>query len=63
MNKIYNKIIELDGNCFEKGSNLQCTNCPFKNKCLVKMINGIPVSNQTRIELALDAIIEEVILG
>ena len=62
MDEIYNKIIELNGDCFSSSEQVPCYKCPFREKCLMKVLSGIPISNQTRIELALDAIIEEVIL-
>jgi len=62
-NHIYEMIIELGGDCFQGNNRPPCSTCPFKDKCLVKMIDMAKViSHEQRIEWALDKLIEEVVL-
>jgi adenine-specific DNA glycosylase len=63
-NDIYEKIIELDGDCMKSEDRPPCQQCPFKKQCLVKMIllaQHIP--KEIRVKWALDKLVEEVIFN
>ena len=38
LNDIYEKIIELGGDCFKAKDRPPCQHCPFQKDCLQKMI-------------------------
>lgn len=57
MNNIYERIVELDGDCFKYNAVVpKCEDCSFLNKCL----GYIP--SQTRLGWALDKLAEEILL-
>ena len=54
-------IVRLEGDCFKESI---CSDCPFKYKCLYKMIHfGKSITKEVRLRWALDKIIQEQILN
>jgi len=63
-NKVYETIIELGGNCFMADERPPCEVCPFKEKCLLKMINeGGFIPKERRLSWALNELAEEYLLN
>lgn len=63
LNKIYDKIIDMGGDCFKDDDRPLCRQCPFKKDCLQKMIlmaKSIP--KEVRVRWALDKLVEEIVL-
>ncbi len=64
LNDIYEKIVELGGDCFKADKRPPCENCPFQQQCLHKMIalaESIP--KEARLRWALDKLVEEHLLN
>jgi len=63
LNDIYEKIVEMGGDCFKSDDRPPCQHCPFQRQCLDKMLflaKHIP--NEARLRWALDKLIEELVL-
>ena len=60
LNDIYEKIVELGGDCFQSEKRPPCENCPFQQDCLHKMIALAQViPKEARLRWALDKLVEE----
>ena len=63
LNDIYEKIIELGGDCFNSKDRPPCQSCPFKSECLSKMIVlAKHVPKEARLRWALDKLVEGIVL-
>jgi hypothetical protein len=64
MDDIYERIIELDGDCFkDKDAVPKCHKCIFMDKCLTLTLNtGKSIGTATRVQWALDKLAEEILL-
>ena len=63
LNDIYEKIIELGGDCFKGDDRPPCQVCPFQKDCLIKMIQlAQHIPKEVRMRWALDKLVEEVLL-
>lgn len=64
VNDIYEKIIELGGDCFKAKDRPPCERCPFQKDCLHKMIHlAKHIPKEARLRWALDKLVEEVLLS
>ena len=59
LNKIYESIVELDGDCLSTIESPPCGLCPFYHKC-VKMMwrEAAHISQEKRLNWALDELVE-----
>jgi len=63
LNDIYEKIVELGGDCFKSEDRPPCQHCPFQKDCLKQMLAlAKHIPNETRVRWALDKLVEEVLL-
>lgn len=64
MNNIYERIVELDGDCFKYNAVVpKCEDCSFLNKCLgLTLTVGKHIPSETRLGWALDKLAEEILL-
>ena len=59
-NLIYDYIVKLGGDCFQGKERPPCPACPFKDKCIKKIIYFAEnISNEARLQWALDELIQE----
>jgi len=59
LNNVYEKIIEVDGECFKSNNRPPCRYCPFQEECLEKIINSAKaISKETRVGWVLDKLVE-----
>ena len=57
---MYEKIVELGGDCFQSKERPPCQKCPFQKECLHKIIVLAEViPKETRLGWALDKLVEE----
>lgn len=62
LNDVYEKIIEVEGDCFKGKNKPPCSDCPFADMCLELIINEAkPITNDQRLKWALDKLVEGVI--
>jgi hypothetical protein len=61
--QVVEKILELNGDCFSD-TTLTCENCPFKDDCLLRIINlGQKIPHNRRVNWALDYMLEKEIFN
>ncbi len=64
LNDIYEKIVELGGDCFQSENRPPCENCPFQKDCLQQMIAlAKHIPKEARLRWALDKLVEEYLLN